>query len=123
MTWVTRNGRLQCAVHKPNGVRDPRVLGHRSVVVVRLPVGLQHHIFEHAAKADGVPNLRLTFFRKPDAFGVAPAFHVEDPIGRPTMLIISHQSPFWIGRKRGFSGARKAKEQRHIFGIFTVHVA
>ena len=123
MTWVTCYRRLESTVHEPNGVRDPGVLGHRAVVIVGLPVGLQNHVFKHAAKSNGVPNFRLAFFRKTDALGVAPAFNVKDTIGRPPMFVISYQGPLRICRKRRLSSARKPKEQRYVVCIFTVHVA
>ena len=74
--------------------------------------GIEHHIFEHAAEAQRVPDLRLVLFRELDALGVAAAFEVEDSVGAPSVLIVADQVRDGIGRERRLARARQSEEQR-----------
>src|ERR1700728_4376360 len=110
MSADARNYRILDEVH---GVGGTRVLGLAIVVIVRRAGGgIQGDVLQHAAEAERVPDLRFVLFRKLDAFGVASAFEVENPVGAPAMLVVANKVARGIGRQRGFTGAREPEEWR-----------
>ncbi len=94
-----------------DGVGRSRVLGHASVVIIRVSGFRGHDIFEHRSEADGIVDLGLVFRRKLDALCIATAFEVEDPALAPAMLVVTDQAACRVGGKGGFSGSGKAEEK------------
>ena len=60
-------------VDEVHRIGHPGVLGLRSVVVVRDPIAVEHHVLQHASESDRVPDLRLPLLREVDALRVAAA--------------------------------------------------
>lgn len=76
------------------------------VVKVHLSgVLIKHHILQHCAKLDGIPNLRLILPLQVDALGIAAPLNVEDTIEAPAVFVIANQ---WSGRVCGQCGLASA---------------
>ena len=99
-------------VNEIHGVGGARIFRQAVIVVVGL-VGfwINDHVFQHRAKTQRIPNLRLLFPGKMNAFCVAAAFEVEDAVGTPAVLVIADQPPLRIGRERSLASAGEAKKQ------------
>ena len=61
------------------------------VVVGNARLRIERHIFQHAAEAERVPDLRLVLLRQLDALGVASTFEVENAVSAPAMLVVANQ--------------------------------
>ncbi len=95
------------------GIGGARVFGLAVVVVVgNAGHRIEHHVLQHRAEAQRVPDLRLILLREANALGVAAAFKVKDAGGAPAMLIIANEAAGGIGRQRRLAGARQPEEQR-----------
>ena len=102
-----------------NGVKRIGAAGvGRQAVVIKVDlkrVGIVNHILNHRAKARGGGiNLGLRFSAQIDGLGIAATLKVEGAAIRPAMFIIADQRAIRSRRKRGFPGARQAKEHRGI---------
>ena len=98
----SRDYRVFDKIHRIGGAgvfREPLV------VIIGRAAWLQHQIFQHRAKADGAPNLRLVGVGQLDALGVASSFKVEDAAVAPAMLVVADQPALRIGGERGLAGA------------------
>ena len=124
MTRHTGNLRV---VDELDRVRPACVLGDARVVEVHVVVrGVVAHVFEHAAKTQGVENLRLVLTAQMNGLGVAPAFDVEHPGVGPDVLVVADQRAVGVGAQRRFAGARQTKEHaaasgRRVGGGRAVH--
>ena len=90
------------------------VLGQAVVGVVSGALLVQHDVFQHGAKLDGVPNHRLVLLRQVDALGVAAAFDVEHSAFAPAVLVVADQEAARVGRQSGLAGAGETEEQGHV---------
>src|SRR5436305_8620566 len=89
------------------GIRGAGVLGLAVVVVVgSASVRSESRVLEHAAEAQGVPDLRFVLARELDALGVASAFEVENTVRAPSMLVIADQVARGIGGQCGLARPR-----------------
>src|SRR5437764_13320880 len=89
---MAANSRYHGIVDEAYGIRCPRIFRLAVVVVVRnARMRIERYILQHAAKAQGIPDLRLILLRQLDALGIASAFEVKDAIGAPSMLVITDQ--------------------------------
>lgn len=59
-------------------------------------VFVKDHVFQHGAKTDGLPDLRLVALLEPDTLGVAAALNVEDARGAPAVLVIPNEGPVGV---------------------------
>ena len=76
------------------------------VVKVHLAVVLiKHHVLQHRAKADGLPDLWLALLLEADALGVAAALDVEHPVVAPAVLVVPNQGPLGVCGQRGLARA------------------
>ena len=75
---------------------------------------VQHHVLQHRAEADRVPDLRLALARQADALRVAAAFEIEHAVFAPAVLVVADQAPVRIRRKRRLARAGQPEEQRHV---------
>lgn len=66
---------------------------------------VKHHVLQHGAKLDSIPDLRLILPFEVDALGIAAPLDVEDTIEAPAVLIIANQ---WSGRVCGQCGLASA---------------
>src|SRR6516165_9681860 len=84
-----------------------------SIVIVVWPAsdGIDDYVFQHTAKADGIPDLRLTLARQPDALRVAAAFDIKNAVVGPAVFVVADQPAFRIGGERRLARARQTKEQ------------
>ena len=71
-------------------------------------------IFQHAAEADSVPDLRFAFARQADRLGVTAAFKVEHAVVGPAMLVVADELPLRVGGQRRFAGAAEAEEESGV---------
>src|SRR5260370_36801408 len=95
-----------------HGICSAGVFGLAVVVVIgNACVRIERHIFENAAEAQRVPDLRFVFLRELDALGVASALEVEDAVGAPSVLVVADQVARRIGRERGLTRPRESEEQ------------
>ena len=69
------------------------------------PVLVKTNVLEQCTKPNGLVDFRFTFGTEVDGFGVTPPFHVEDPIRRPSVFIVSNQCAVGIAAQRGFPRA------------------
>lgn len=78
-------------------VGSPRVLCQSVALKVEFSVPVvQFNIFNNGTKSNGVPQERLFFMCKADAFGIAATFHVEDTIVTPARSMHHTVSSFQI---------------------------
>src|SRR5262245_11156923 len=88
------------------------VLGEARRIIIRNARGrIEHDIFQNAAEANSVIDLRLSLRRKANGLGVAASLEVEDAVLGPAVFIVADEPAEWIGRQRGLAGAGQAKEQ------------
>lgn len=66
---------------------------------------VKHHILQHSAKLDSIPDLRLILPLQVDALGIAAPLYVEDTIEAPAVLIVANQ---WASRVCGQCGLASA---------------
>src|SRR5271167_4842633 len=100
-------------VNKLDRICGARVLSLAVVVVVRNARDrIEHHVFEHRAEAERVPDLWLVFLREENTLGVAAAFEVEDAGCAPAVLVIADKAAAGIGRQRRLAGAGEPEEER-----------
>jgi hypothetical protein len=99
-----------------DGVGNAGVLRLGAVVVVGHAVVVEHHVLEHGAEPDGVPDLRLDFLREFDALGVAAALDVEDALRRPAVLVIADQRAIRIGERVVLPVPERPKNRATFFG-------
>ena len=120
---VRAHGRHHRVRHEVERVGDAGVLGaRRAVVVGDAGHRVDHHVLDHAAEADGVPDLRLALLAQVDALGVAAALEVEDAAVRPAVLVVADQAALRVGAERGLAGAGEAEEDGHVRRIVLRHV-
>src|SRR5690606_38395170 len=76
---------------------------------------LQHNVFQQRTKAiRGGPDLGLGLSRQPNGLGVAAALEIEDAVLGPAVLVVTKERAFWVRRKRRFSSAGQAEEDRSV---------
>jgi len=110
-------------VDELHGICNATVLGEGVVVVVRKASGrVDHDVFAHRAKANGIPDLRFGLAFDVDGLRVAPTLDVEDRLLGPAVLVIADEHAILCGGKRGLTGAGEAEEDRRAMGT-RVHVA
>ena len=91
------------------------VLGDRIVKVIRLARDrVHHHVLDHRAEANRVPDQRLAFLGEFDALGVTAAFEVEHALVAPAVLVVADQAAVRVGRERRLARAAQAEKQRHV---------
>ena len=110
-------------IDETHRIGHPGVLGLGTVVVVGHAVLVEHHVLEHAAEADRVPDLRLALFGQLDALGVAAALDVEDAVVGPAVLVVADEPAIGIGGKRGLAGSGESEEECDVGGVLLVDVA
>ena len=76
--------------------------------------GIDHHVLEHRAEADGLVDLRLGAGREADDLGVAAALEVEDAVVGPAVLVVADEAAGRVGAERGLAGAGEAEVQRDV---------
>ena len=106
--------RLHNVVDVVDRVGNAGVFGFGCVVEVDRAVGTYGDVFQQRIAADGMEDIRLSFFRQTNGLRVATAFEVKHAVVIPAVLVIPNQTTFWIGRQGGFTGAGQAEEHRHI---------
>ena len=85
---------------------------------VRHAVPIENDVLKYGPPASsGSENLRFVFFGQIDEFCIASTFEVEDPVRTPSVLVITDEGTLWIGRERGLSCSREAKEDRRILAV------
>src|SRR5207245_1428724 len=84
------------------------VFGDRGVVEIG-PArgGIDNDVFQDAAEAQRLENLRLVGSGEMNALGIAAALEIEDAVLGPAVLVVADQAALGIGGERGFAGARK----------------
>ena len=97
-----------------DGIGHARVVRDRDIIIVRLAILIEYHVFTDGAKADGVEDLGLVERVQALTLGVAAALDVKDAHIGPAVLVIADQQARGIGRKRGLAGAGQAKEHRGL---------
>src|ERR1035438_34951 len=104
---MSSNSGDHAVFYKIHGISRARILGQALVVIAGYAVdGIEDDIFQHAAEADGMENLRLVLFREPNALRVTSAREVEAPGRTPAVLVVTDQTPCGISREGGLSCAR-----------------
>ena len=66
---------------------------------------VKHHILQHRAKLDGIPDLRLILPLQVNTLGIAASLNVKHTIETPAVLIIPNQRPGRVCRQGGLSSA------------------
>ena len=79
---------------------------------------IEHHVFQHRAKAQRLEDVRLALGRQIDRLGVAAAFDVEDAVVAPAMLVVADEMALGVGGQRRLARAAEAEEQRRRAGLF-----
>ena len=97
-----------------DGIGHARIVRDRDIIIVRLAILIEHHVFADGAKADGVEDLGLMERVQALALGIAASLDVEDAHVGPAVLVVADQQARGVGRKRGLARAGKAKEHGRL---------
>ncbi|CCK04198.1 hypothetical protein BN129_2956 [Cronobacter sakazakii 701] len=106
--------RLHDVIDVVNRVGDAGVFGFRGIVKIDAAVVTHGDVFQQRVAANGVIDIRLSFFGEANGFGIAAAFEVKHAVIVPAVFVIANKAAFRIGGKRRLAGAGEAKEYRYI---------
>ena len=109
---MSRQSRDHGVIDEIHRIGGAGIFGFAAVIVVgNASVRIEDDVFQHASKAQRIPDLRLVLVREFDALGVASALEVENSIGAPAVFIVADQSPGRIRGKRGLAGSGETEEK------------
>src|SRR4030095_10423705 len=116
--WMARDTGNFRVLNELNRICATSVLRDARVGVIDITILVEHHVFEHGAKAQSLKNIRLVLGREVDRLCVAAAFNVEDAFVAPNVFVVSNKMTLRICRQGGFSSAAKTEEQGGDAGLF-----
>ena len=109
--------------YKVYGVSHAGVFGKRFIGEIgNAGSFVNHHVFHNRAVADSSEYFGLFLGGKVYALGVATALYIEYAVVAPAVLVVAYKSAVGVCRKRGFTRARKAEEQRGVAAAVLRHV-
>ena len=98
-----------------DGVGAAGVLGQGRVVIVdQTADGVEDHVLQNGAEADGVENIGLLLGRETDALGVAAALDVEDTGVGPAVLVVTDQGTVGVRGQGGLARAGQTEEDGDV---------
>ncbi len=96
-------------------VAHPGVFGDGAVKEIEFPGLVVHHdVFDQRAEADRIVDLGFVFMGEVDALREAAAFHVEDAVAAPAVLVVADEPSVRVCGNRGLAGAGKAEENGDV---------
>src|SRR5574344_1213862 len=98
-------------------VSDLKVLKKDSIQALSQPL-IYSYVLEQSVTTDSSVDIRLTFLVQVDYLCIATTFEVEYALIVPSVLIITNQLTFWIGRQCGLTCTRQTEEDS---GVLTSH--